>query len=123
MVETETSMSRQSQTLEAIPWTRRDFLPDAIEVDELTAIASQPGNHKSRKPALFILLYASGKSKAAIKRELRVSERSLHLWWTRWIEDGVDGLRYLSSTTKFDSGDPVLNAKVRQAIARIRAMA
>ena len=110
-------------TLEAIPWRRRDYLPCAIEIDQLVAIASQPGNHKSRKPALFILLYANENSKAAIKRELRVSERSLQRWWTRWVEDGVDGLRYLSSTTKFDSGDQVLNAKVRPAIARVRAIA
>lgn len=111
---------------EPISWDVRDFLPMPAEIEELKLIANQSHNHKSYRPALFLIWYAAGESKEKILSELGVSEASLERWWTRWVEDGLDGLRHLSPSSidkvldELGTLDPKLARRARAAIRRAR---
>lgn len=102
----------------------RDFLPMSSEVEVLTRIAAQPGNFKSAKRAKFILWYAANKPKPWILEELKVSGRSLQLWYQRWVEDGIEGLMRLGKCS-IDNliaslDDPALRRKIWKSVRLAR---
>ena len=89
-------------------------------------IAAQPRNCKSRRPAFFVLLYAAGEPKEKILAELNVGESSLRRWYTRWVDDSIDGLLHLGDSSiervieHVAQQDPGLAARIRFAVARVR---
>jgi hypothetical protein len=91
---------------ERIDWTKRQWLALPDEMQVLERFATQPANHRSRKPARLIWLYTLGWSRKAILADLRVSNclrpcRARHGWtltryFNCWIDDGVPGLTRMS---------------------------
>jgi transposase len=73
-------------------WDNRSWLAMPCEMYFLEAVATQPGNIRSRKPARLIWLYTLGTSRDEILDDLRVSERTLAKWFGWWIEDGLNGV-------------------------------
>ena len=64
-----------------IPWEDRDDLPNQDESVILNLYADQPGNCRSRKPALFLLMFAAGATREEIHDALHVGPQSLERWW------------------------------------------
>ena len=111
-----------------IPWNERDMLPDPEEVRILGRIAALPRNYKKGTRAQFILWYAAGKPREEILAALHVSEDSLRRWYTRWVDEGLDGLLHLGESSlervieHVAREDPALASRIRTAIARVRSL-
>jgi hypothetical protein len=85
-----------AKTLTRVDWTKRQWLALPDEMKILERFATQPANHRSRKPARLIWLYTLGWSRKAILADLRVSNWTVTCYFNRWIADGVPGLTRMS---------------------------
>ncbi|MBN1661924.1 MAG: hypothetical protein JXA93_26255, partial [Anaerolineae bacterium] len=75
-----------------LDWNDRQWLPMPCEMKRLEPVATQPANHRSRRPARLIYLYALGYSREAILADLKIREQTLAQYFERWIDYGVSGV-------------------------------